>query len=457
MFDVAPRRAVVFAVVLALVAAGVLRAETLPANGPSHVPLVRFESPWTSPFRVDPERPHQLVNREGEHLFILNKTAWAYFACDDPQGVLDRARSQGVNMLRVALEGAPYFDVLGLDLWPWGGTRDDPDWTTFNDAYWDEVERRVRLAGESGIGLDVVLYMKLRPGVEDVEQQRPYWREALRRLGRYANVFTWEITNEYVRNEAFQDEAGTFFKRSDPWQRPVCTSDGTTDDAVWPDKPWIDLAINHTCTSSTPRHDLGDWYLALARNTRSHGKPAFCNESGRETRHRNDDGVHRRKQGWIWSAAGGFWTWHSWDGCEGINDLEYRAPGEEFLKPMADFFRAVPFWRMNPNFTVCVAEDPSLVQATLSTPGRDFVLAYFCTRESGCSVSGAKARLRLPNGRYRVRFHNPADGSVLESKEHTAGGLRTAEENAVPSFTDDVVVTLERTRTDERTVVPGTR
>ena len=55
--------------------------------------------------------------------------------------------------------------------------------------------------------------------------------------------------------------------------------------------------LAHTCTSSTERHDLKDWYLALARNTRSYGKPAFCNESGREKRHGNNDGVHRRKQG----------------------------------------------------------------------------------------------------------------------------------------------------------------
>lgn len=409
------------------------------------IPLVPFAAPWTSPFRVDPAWPHQLVNREGVHLLILNKTAWAYFGCQDPGGYLDRARAQGVNVIRVALEGRPYGNELNLELWPWGGTRAKPDWSTFDDAYWQRVEERVRLAGDKGIGLDVVLYMELHPGVEDIPAQQRYWNEILRRLGKYANILTWEIANEYTRNETFQDAAGSFFKEQDPQHRPVCSSDGTTDDAVWPQKPWMDLAINHTCTSSTPRHDLRDWYLAVARKTRAHGKPAWCNESGRERRHGNDDGVHRRKQGWLWYAAGCFWTWHSWDGCEGINDRAYRAPGEDFLRPMGETFRALPFWRMNPHPTVAVVHDPSLVQATLATAEADSVLVYCCTRETGQSRPEAGLTLRLPDGTYRLTVLNPADGAVLESRDWVSQGVGQEGRLALPSFTDDLAVRMERT------------
>jgi len=425
-------------------------------EGP-RMPLVKFAPPWTSPFRVDPDWPHQLVNAEGEHLLILNKTAWAFFGCQDPGGYLDRARAQGVNVIRVALEGRPYSNELSLELWPWGGTRAKPDWNTFDDGYWQRVEERVRLAGDKGIGLDVVLYFTLHPDGKDPATQRPYWEQILRRLGKYANILTWEIANEYTRNATFQDAAGRFFKEHDPQRRLVCTSDGTTDDAVWPDKPWLDLAINHSCTSSTARHDLRDWYLAVARNTRAHGKPAWCNESGREQRHRNDDGVHRRKQGWLWYAAGCFWTWHSWDGCEGINDRTYRAPGEEFLRPMAQTFRALPFWRMNPNQTAAVVNEATLVQATLATAERDGVLVYCCTRETGQAVSGASATLHLPDGTYRLSFLKPADGSTFETRTHVSKGLGQDVRLALPPFTDDLAVRIERTQTTDRTLVPGTR
>ncbi|MDH7568571.1 MAG: hypothetical protein QHJ73_03175, partial [Armatimonadota bacterium] len=205
------------------------RASEQPAvPSPAAAPeLIRFAPPWTSPYRVDPVYPYHLINGEGERLFLFCKTAWAFFACRNPSDVLARAGAQGVNVIRVALEGTPYHAALGLDLWPWGGTRQHPEFTSFNQPYWDEVEARTRLAGEMGIGLDVVLYFSLRPTPAQVDEQRPYWEEALRRLGRYANVLTWEIQNEYIANEAFQDAAGAFFARHDPFGRPVCTSDGT--------------------------------------------------------------------------------------------------------------------------------------------------------------------------------------------------------------------------------------
>jgi predicted amidohydrolase len=423
---------------------------------PYHAPLVAFDPPWSSPPTVDAQWPYQLVNREGQHLFILNKTAWAYFGCQDPAVTLDRATALGANVLRVALEGTPYWDVLGIDMWPWGGSRAAPDWAHMNEAYWDRVEERVRLAGERGIGLDVVLYFTLHPGAGEVAAQRPYWEQALRRLGRYANVLTWEMANEYTENKAFQDAAGTFFKGRDPYRRPVCTSDGTTDDAVWPEKLWIDLAINHTCTSSTARHGLRAWYLAVARNTRAHGKPAFCSESGRERRHGNDDGVHRRKQGWLWCTCGGFWTWHSWDGCEGIDDADYVAPGQAFVRPMAEFFRSLPFWRLAPNYTALACDEGEPIVAALADPERETVVGYVCTPRTGEQVGPVRAGLRLPDGEYRLTFLRPADLSIVETRTHRSPGLREEVQIELPAFTDDLAVQIECLRRGARRRMPGT-
>ena len=429
----------------------------MPYISPSE--MITFDPPWTSPHGIDPVFPFHLVNREGQRLFILNRTAWAYFGCRDPRAVLERARQTGCNVLRVALEGAPYFPQLGIDLWPWGGSRQAPDWTGFNEPYWQQVEERMRLAGEYGIGIDLVLYMTLHPNEAEIETHQPYWEQVLLRLGRFANLLTWEIANEYVANEAFQDAAGRYFWSNDSGGRPVCTSDGTTDDAVWPDKDWMDLAINHTCTSSTPRHDLHDWYLALARNTRAHGKPAFCNESGREARHKNDDPIHRRKQGWLWCAAGNFWTFHSWDGCEGIDtflDSDYHAPGEEFLRPMADFFRNLPFWELAPNATAISTHHPHLTHATLATPDRRQAIAYLTTLLTGARLADCSAWLRLPDGTYHVTFYAPATMSVVAEQDLTAPGLRQRIPLALPEFEDDLLISVNRLSAADRTLIPDT-
>lgn len=421
--------------------------------------LVSFPPPWNAPYRVDPAYPFHLVNATGAHLFVLNRTAWAFFGCRKPRAVLERARQTGCNVLRVALEGAPYFDTLGIDLWPWQGSRQNPDWNGFDTDYWRRVEERIALAGEYGIGIDLVLYMSLHPDEAAIAQQRPYWQEALTRLGRFANLLTWEIANEYTANETFQDAAGRYFHENDPHHRPVCTSDGTTDDAVWPDKEWMGMAVNHTCTSSTGRHDLRDWYLALARNTRGHGKPAFCNESGREQRHRNDDPIHRRKQGWLWCAAGGFWTFHSWDGCEGIDtffEQNYRAPGEEYLRPMADFFRGLPFWRLAPNFTAFSASSPNLTGAVLASPDRALVAAYLATLLTGARLTDCAAWLRLPDGAYRLTCLSPAGCTPVSEINLVSTGLATRIPVALPEFEDDLLVLVTRTANRRRSVMAGT-
>lgn len=444
------------AVGAALVWAIGLAAPPLRAEPQASDALVPLPAPWTSVFRVDPAHPHHFVNAEGQHLFLLNKTAWAYFGCKDPLAVVERARSLGATVLRVALEGRPYYDTLQIDLWPWGGTRQSPDWNTFNEAYWQQVEERIRLAGERGIGFDLVFYFTLQPTAAEIEKQRPYWQKILRHLAKYPNVFCWEIANEYVANETFQDAAGNFFKTHDPFSRPVCTSTGTTDNAIWPQKPWVDIAVNHSCTSSTPAHDLEHWYLAVARNTRSHGKPAFCNESGREKRHRNDDPVHRRKQAWLWCAAGAYWTWHSWDGCEGINDSTYRAPGEEFIRPLADFFRSVPFWEMSPNYVRCLIEDRTLVHTTLATTDGRSLLTYVCTRESGKVVQGARATVRLAQGTYTVRFLRPADLHVLAEQRLAFQGLAKPFALSLPQFRDDLLILMQSAGKTVEGKMPGT-
>ncbi len=420
------------------------------------IQTLNFDSIWTSPYRVDPALPHQFINNEGKHLFVMNKTAWAYFGCKDPEMFLDEAAQQGINVIRVALEGEPYFDYLGIELWPWGGTREKPVWNTLNENYWKEVEWRIELAGKKGIGLDLVLYMKLHPGEEDIAQQRYYWQVILNRLGRYSNILTWEIQNEYIKNEDFQDSAGVFFKENDPFHRAVCTSAGTTDDAIWPHKPWMDLALVHTCTGSTPHYPLEGWYRSVALNTRQYGKPAFNNETGREQRHKNDDPVSRRKQSWIWCTTGCFWTYHSWEGCEGINDPGYRGPGHEFIRPLTNFYRSLPFWELNPNFTVLQPLVCSLIASVMTDPQRELTVAYLCTAETGQESGNVSASLRLPRGNYELQCMDPASLNVITSFSITSNSLGTPQKIELPAFIDDMTVVIRKMDEQERSIIEGT-
>jgi hypothetical protein len=370
--------------------------------------------------------------------------------------VIRKAKDQGVTVIRVAMEGTPYKEVLKYDMWPWGGTREKPDYQSLNEPYWKEVEKRIRLAGQNGIGINLTLYFTMKPKLADAGSQKLYWKRLISRLAKYPNILCWEIMNEYIMNEDFQDVAGDFFFKNDPFKRPVISSDGTTDDALWPDKPWMGMAIVHTCTGSIPEYDLDKWYNAIARNTRAHGKPAFNNESGREIRHKNDDGVHRRKQSWLSNTAGCFWTHHTWDGCEGINDTTYVSPGQEFLRPLSNFFQSIPFWTLQPNYTVCQVSNDSIILNTLCDAGRDLGISYLCTRKTGEKVGGLHAAFRLPNGTYRIEFIHPARNEKISEQKVVSSGLRNQYLVKLPEFTDDLLLKITKTKTEEKTVIPGT-
>ena len=92
------------------------------------------------------------------------------------------------------------------------------------------------MALENEIGINLTIYFTFKPSVDDAPAQVAYWQEIIRRLGKYPNILCWEIMNEYVKNEDFQDIAGTWFHENDPDHRPVISSAGQLTMLVSPDK-----------------------------------------------------------------------------------------------------------------------------------------------------------------------------------------------------------------------------
>lgn len=421
------------------------------------IELVTFDNEWSSPYKISNNYCHHLENDSGKYLYILNKTAWAYFVCEFPEKIIENAKKHGANVIRVCLEGTPYYDKLSYDLWPWLGSRKAPDYSDFNLTYWDKVEQRIKLAGDNGIGIDLVLYFDLKPSVHDIEIHKKYWDMILNRLSKYSNILAFEIMNEYSSNEVFQDSAAIYIKQNDQFKHLVFSSDGTTEDALWPEKDWMDMAIVHTCTGNQSIYDLEYWYLSIARNVRQYTKPGFNNESGREIRHKNDDPVHRRKQAWLFSNSGVFWTWHSWDGCEGINDTSYFASGWQYLKPMRDYYKDLPFWRLEPNYTVCTLRDQDLVFATMSTPDKVVSVMYCCTKNTSQIIKNSIAFVRIKDGLYEINYRNPSTLGLIGSTSLNSEGLKNEYEIVLPYFQDDLIIEIQAIENKDRTLIDGTK
>ena len=75
-----------------------------------------------------------------------------------------------------------------------------------------------------------------------------------------------------------------------------------------------------------------------------------------ERRHGNDDPVHRRKQGWLYTTAGAFWTWHVLGRLRRYQRCGLLRARLGISSPMADFYHSIPFADLYPNYTVLIAK-----------------------------------------------------------------------------------------------------
>ncbi len=129
------------------------------------------------------------------------------------------------------------------------------DFTKFNPAFWNNVEKRVIELGKLGIQADIVLFHPYDKWgfatMSDADDDR-YIRYAIARLAAYQNVW-WSIANEFDfmtvppranhagnKNPEDWDRFFNIINKEDPFHRMLSIHNGT----VWYDhtKPWVSHA-----------------------------------------------------------------------------------------------------------------------------------------------------------------------------------------------------------------------
>jgi len=393
--------------------------------------------------RVDPEYPSHFMFENGGHLFICSKTAWVIGDSDNWQGFLDKMLTRKENCIRFGIETDYYHETIGKDVWPWGGSRSNPDFARFSPPVWQKLESIIAYAAERDIYSEPVIFCSVRrenPTSPDPEMEF-YWDYLLARLSAFTGIITWQLYNEYASAKSYQAYMAEYIRDHDPYNHLICSSAGTTNDAIWPTEPWMDIAINHSCTGDD---QLNSRYHAIATRIHQYGKPAWCDETGRENRHGNNSGVHRRKQYWTWNICGDYWSYHSWEGCEGIEDLSYNGPGSEYLQFIRPFWEKTEWWRMQPaderilndplsQYEWCIASDTETV-------------VYMVNEAEAASTTEGNIELAVGAGPFEAVFYSPADGSYYDAYKrggyHPGGKLSLTH----PEFVDDIIVYVKHAR-----------
>ncbi len=170
---------------------------------------------------------------DGEPCFILGDTLYNLFGAAhcgvDVERLLRRRAEQGFNIFRARCQvcpqhpGSPPNVWQTRSLWPWGGTREEPQLDRFNVEYCQTVDRVMRLAEELDVGFEMIMEawgfeFPFNDRESFTEELEKVWMGYLiARYDAFSSVYVWTLMNEY---EYFADGKWDYAPEADKWAMP---------------------------------------------------------------------------------------------------------------------------------------------------------------------------------------------------------------------------------------------
>ena len=244
--------------------------------------------------------------------------------------------------------GAPPGEVNPLPAWM--GEPHNFDFTRFNVAYWQKVDRAVRAARDRGIVATCIVTIEKQNlpreyGVLTDHETRLY-RYAVARLAAFSNVW-WDLGNEHIeyRKPDWAPKMGALVRQWDPYGR-LCSAHGYAD-WTYDDQPWADFII-------TQQYGDCSQVNAQVLKYRSIAKPYVNEEYGYEgildkpNHGQNTDWV--RKCHWAIALAGGYATYGDWTAGTAFytgHVGQGKAPAQ--LRHLRETFESIPYSSMDPH------------------------------------------------------------------------------------------------------------
>ncbi len=401
---------------------------------------------------TDPDYTNAFMFSNGEHPFIFSKTAWLIGGVTQTnyRAFIDKMVPRKENCIRFALE----FDFSSaepfIDVWPWQGTRSNPDYTRYDINFWKKIDEIIKYAADRNIYSEVCFFTLMRTNL-DWNYAEPYLDYALARLASNPNVILFQTNNEFQPDRDDKDyvvDIANFVHANDPYGHLVAPAHKSTTDAAWADESWVDVAINHWAKHN--QHSLAQ-IREIAQTIKQYNKPAWCDETAREIRHSNNCAEHRRKQYWTWSIAGVYTCFHSYEGSEGIVDVSYNGPGYEYVPYLRPFWERTEFWKMQPNESIIRNDPASMYEWALASDdeiviymvnGPDNTLEAWDIPDNYTYSNGI--RVALDAGKYDVQFYNPSNGNYYSNSEINdldGGGNILID---FPTFNQDLVIYIKK-------------
>lgn len=401
----------------------------------------------------------------------------------DSTAVLDKLQAYRINKLRIWIDA--WFGGAGyLRPWQYDGQTGRFDLDTWNDAYWDRLRAFAAAAQARDIIIEVSIFDAyphdadpngwwLSPGF------RQAWNKEFNRNGAFStnsaghfypefytlggrersssgktlhdyqqalvdkvigtfapfpNIY-YEINNEFPGDDTLRHAdvyswqlywAGYVRQRSRKLVDVHAGGDreGPTGGVqLYWDQPNVDGIDFHLYEQSP------DTISSLLHGAQLKGKILQCNESyvwysnGALDTERMDSAT---REAWGWFVSGGHYAF--------FNGHRTQYAGWEIManriKMLRDFVDQLQWWRMSPvdrsggEYDGLASQGPTRRWQILADLGSQYVVYYW---DDGSEEPGTReARIRLPAGRYRYRWYDPASGEMLAGGTITGGTGRAA-------------------------------
>jgi hypothetical protein len=254
--------------------------------------------------------------------------------------------------------GAPPGEVNPLPAWL--GNPHGYDFTRFNVAYWQKVDRAVQAMRQRGIVATCIVTIEKQNLPQEygalTEHEQRLYRYAVARLAAFSNVW-WDLGNEHneYRKQDWAPQIGRLVKQWDPYDR-LCSAHGYAD-WLYDNQPWADFIITQqygTCA------EVNRWALKY----RDVPKPYVNEEYGYEGildqpgHGMNADLV--RKCHWSIAMAGGYGSYGDWTPGSTFYTGHIGSGKAAFqLRHLRQLFESLPFPSMRPQNELVGSRDPA--------------------------------------------------------------------------------------------------
>ena len=399
------------------------------------------------PIRVDPQFPwHFIWEGTREHFFFNGTTAYWLMGWRDEniiQSSIERLHKLKVNRVRVTIAGRSNLlygePVITDSNWtlfiaPWPAKQpEDPyhpgfDYTRFDVAYWQKLDRAVRYARDRDMNISLVLDMndgQVHPAAFSADERR-FIRYAVARFGAFSNI-TWDLGDDLdrYRNPVWTHFTGTWLEELDPYHH-LATSHPVNNQHQDRASRWFGF----TSFQEWSRDQHG-FMLAQRKKQQELGRiiPQTNEEYGYEDHYPlwsagpgTESADNLRRTAWEIVMAGGYQTtgesarrgtnvwpdtgggWMNGRGDDTMTMLQGYAH-------MVDFFTSFEWWKTDPHDELVNSGD-----FCLANPGETYAVYL---------PKGGSVTIKLQSGRYAGKWFNSATG-VWHELSHIEGSSWTS-------------------------------